>query len=111
MKNANKTITIIHRVFDPQIDADKLTYVTKTASWFGTFGSTNSTNGMVRNDSVIVRIPTTEALAIGEGDHIALGSVSEGNIAQIEKSYPCGLVVAVTDNRDKKEPHYTVVLQ
>ena len=111
MKLADKKITIIHRTFNSEQDKDVLTYVVKTASWFASFGSSNSTNGMVQNDSIIVRIPTTDALAIGEGDHIALGEVESGTIADIEKSYPCGLVTSVTDNRGKREPHYKVVLQ
>lgn len=133
MKNANKSITLYNYYLDPETGYDtcKRTYIENVSTFVQTQVNV-SKEGLASADVYTVRIPEgavskmyvtpkqfmeledkTGAFTLAKGDKIVLGYAVEevATPAYLESTYGNEMVMTitgVTDNRDKREPHWKV---
>lgn len=134
VRNANKEITLFNfypSEDDPDIYLCKRTHI-QGVSVFSQTKVTVDTKGLLSANQYTIRIPQdsveesflkpvlfaelynkSNAFTLNKGDKIVLGFADDENTTpeQLEKKYGYEYVVTitgVTDNRDKREPHWKV---
>ena len=92
----NAAITLYHKQYDPAMRLDAWTRtVYANVNWYAKNAVATDGSGLEDASSVIVRIPTTHALAVAPGDQFLYGITN----AAVPPKSACCLVVSVTDNR------------
>lgn len=138
MRQANETITVINRKYNPTTDRDDwIPTVIKGATWYSSQIATVTQSGLKAADTATVRIPVgadtgdrtympptaykaaesvSDAFTLARGDLIVRGTVSapEGQsltpASVTTANDDCYTITNVTDNtRRPKAPHWRVV--
>ena len=104
----NADCTLFHKEWDAGTRQDIWTCTQYPGvSWYATEGATVGTSGDIAADKVIVRIYTTDPIAVAVGDMLVLGLVSADvtSSVQVSQRFACSYrVLAVRDNRRGRPP-------
>lgn len=95
MLDANKTLTHVSFVLDPETRSNKMQFETlKNCSWFKTEKKTYSNGAWMKANVVNIRIPVygyTDIPTIEKGDILILGSIDQEGITTVKdlrEKYP-----------------------
>lgn len=136
MQNCDRTITLYNYTYDPETQYDVAhRHVLAGVSVHSVTKVNVDKSGMAAADQTTIRIPVSATreeylrpmayaeapivqgyFTLAHGDKIVLGLADEENPlpSVIEKKYGsefCVTIIGVTDNRDKREPHWKVVCE
>lgn len=136
MRNADRTITLYNYILDRETSYDvAVRHVLTGVSVHSVTKVNVDKNGMASADETVIRIPVTATheayirpsayqaepdidgfFTLKKGDKIVLGLADEESPtpSEIENKYGadfCVSIIGVTDNRDKREPHWKVTCE